>query len=38
MKSAIVVFPGSNRENDVLKALRLVGSPQSLQSFAERAC
>jgi phosphoribosylformylglycinamidine synthase I len=26
MKSAIVVFPGSNRENDVLKALRLVGS------------
>jgi phosphoribosylformylglycinamidine synthase len=26
MKSAVVVFPGSNRENDVLKALRLVGS------------
>jgi phosphoribosylformylglycinamidine synthase subunit PurQ / glutaminase len=26
MKSAVIVFPGSNREGDVLKALRLAGS------------
>src|SRR5919112_5836406 len=26
MNSAVIVFPGSNREGDVLKALRLAGS------------
>ena len=35
MRAAVVVFPGSNRETDVVRALRLVGAEVSLVWHAE---